>query len=116
MGWIKDIQSAIPWLVSLPILPKIIISLIIVGIAALALILMWTPPPETAVATILQDCYRRALFTRMHAQLDDDAMFFSIAKCRESIQKNLPAIRNKHLNDIAVELLATVENIERLKP
>lgn len=71
---------------------------------------------EAAIKTILDDCYRRALFTRMHAQLDVDAMFASIDQCRISVQKNIPGIRRKDLQDTAMELLATVEQIERRKP
>jgi hypothetical protein len=52
----------------------------------------------------------------MHAQLDVDAMFVSIDQCREALQKNIPNIRRKDLQDTAVELLATVEQIERRKP
>jgi hypothetical protein len=71
---------------------------------------------EAAIKTILDDCYRRALFTRMHAQQDVDAMFASIDQCRISVQKNIPGIHRKDLQDTAVELLATVEQIERRKP
>src|SRR4051812_38356590 len=98
MGWIKDIQGVFPWLVSLPILPKVIIFAIIVGIAVVTLILIWTPPPEIAVATILKDCNRRAIFTRTHEHLNQNAvnaMFSSIAECRTSIQKNQFDIRSK---------------------
>jgi hypothetical protein len=113
MSWIKEVQEAIPWLVALPLLPKLIISAIIVAAAALLLVLLWTPPPETAVTTILKDCYRRALFTRMHAQISEEAMFASIGECRNTVQKQIPNIRDVRLRSTAVELLATLSEIER---
>jgi hypothetical protein len=116
MEWIKGMQEVVPWLAALPLLPKAIISAVIIGIAAFVLAVIWTPPAEAAVKTILTDCYRRALFTRMHAQLNVDAMFASIDQCRETLQKNIPNIHRKELQNTAVELLATVEQIERRKP
>ena len=116
VDWLKTVQALVPWLANLPLLPKPIVSGLIVGAAAFILALIWTPPPEVAVKAILDDCYRRALFTRMHAQTDWDAMFASIDECRLSLQKNIPNIRHKDLQDTAVELLATVEQIGRHKP
>ena len=96
--WIKGVQEVVPWLANLPLLPKIIVSGLIVGAAAFVLALIWAPPPEVAVKAILTDCYRRSLFTRMHAQLDADAMFASIGECREVLQKKIPDIhRNSWL-------------------
>jgi hypothetical protein len=44
------------------------------------LLLIWAPsPPDPAVERILTGCYRRALFTRMHAQLSMPDMFVSVA-------------------------------------
>jgi hypothetical protein len=116
LDWIKGVQEVVPWLANLPLLPKIIVSGLIVGAAAFVLALIWAPPPEVAVKAILTDCYRRSLFTRMHAQLDADAMFASIGECREVLQKKIPDIHRKDLQDTAVELLATVEQIERRNP
>ena len=116
MDWVKSVQEAAPWLAGLTLVQKAIISGPIVLAVAFILALIWTPPPETPVKTIIADCYRRALFTRMHAQLDVDAMSASIEHCRGSLQKNIPGIHRKDLQDTAVELLATVEQIERRKP
>ena len=74
-----------------------------------------TREPEKAVATILSDCYRRALFTRMHAQHSWEAMFASIKKCRETIHTQIPNIRNKRLQSEALEILSAVEQIEQQK-
>ena len=115
MDWIKGVQDVVPWLTSLPWIPKTIISALIIGAAAFVLVLIWTPPPDVAIKTILKDCYRRAVFTRMNAQLSIPAMFASLDKCRESLQQNIPDIRNKSLQDTATELLATMDQIQALK-
>lgn len=96
MDWIKGVQELITWLISLPVIPKAIISALIVGAAAFILVLIWTPQPETAITAILSDCYRRALFTRMTAQIDRDAMLASITKIRETLQRRIPDI-NRHV-------------------
>ncbi|HWS17226.1 MAG TPA: hypothetical protein VN223_04390, partial [Candidatus Elarobacter sp.] len=100
---------------------KAIVSLIICGLAIFVLVVMWVPTPvpsvrETAVIDILANCYRRALFTRMHAQLSTKAMMASIDGCRETIESNIPKIHRKDLQSIAVELLGTVEAILRKNP
>ena len=88
-----DMPVVVQWLAKLPPLPKGIVSTLIVGAAAFVLVLIWTTPPEVVVKTILADCYRRALFTRTHAQMDRDAMFVSIGKCREVLQERIPYIQ-----------------------
>jgi hypothetical protein len=115
MDWIKTAQEIVPWLTSLPIPQKVIASTVIIAGVALLLVIIWTPAPDKAVATILADCHRRALFTRMHAQMNVEAMFSSIGKCRESLQAQIAKIQNKGLQEEAIELLAAVEGIERLK-
>ena len=115
MDWIKNIPTVLPWLTGLPFTQKLIASALIIGAVCFLLVVIWTPQPDKAVTTILKDCYKRALFTRMHAQMSLDAMFFSIDKCRETIQNQIPEIQNKALLSETMELLATVEGIERLK-
>ncbi len=119
MDWLKGVQEIVPWLAGIPPIPKTIVSIIIVAVAGFVLALIWTPsppPPEEAIKAILANCYRRAMFTRMHAQLDQAAMFASIEKCREILQQRIPEIRQQTLQATAVELLATVEQMERRNP
>lgn len=116
MDMLKGVQEVIPWLTTLSMLPKTIVSALILGAAGFVLALIWAPVPETAVNKILSDCYRRALFTRMHAQTSQEAMFTSIGECRVVVQKEIPSIRRKDLQGIAVELLATIEGIEGRNP
>lgn len=114
MSTIKDLQEALPFFVGLQPIPKVILSAILVGIALFILVLIWTPPPapaDTAVKDILERCYKRALFTRMHAQLDHAAMYASIDQCREVVQARVPSIRSKESRAAAVELLSILEAI-----
>jgi hypothetical protein len=115
MEWIKSLPDLAPWMNSLPFLQKIIASAIVVCAVLFLLAIMLTPVRDKAVATILADCHRRALFTRMHAQMSIDAMFSSIGKCRGTLQTEIPKIQSEELQDEAMELLAAVEGIERLK-
>jgi hypothetical protein len=112
----KTTPATLLWLISLTVIPKAIISLLIIGIAAFILVLVWTPQPETAVSIILKVCHRRALYTRTQAQMSRAAMFASISECREILQQQIPEIRRNDLQDIAMELLATLEQIERRNP
>jgi hypothetical protein len=116
MDWMKSVQELVPWLANLPIPAKVLISIMIVTAAAFILLLIWTPQPETAISAILSDCYRRALFTRMHAQISADAMFASLSRCSQSLMTNIPNIRNKELQSEAVGLLATISQLETRNP
>lgn len=39
------LQKLLPWLVSLPFLPKVVLSLVLVSFTAFVLLVLWTPPP-----------------------------------------------------------------------
>lgn len=114
-------QKALEFLTKLPMLPKAIISVVIVGAVVFLLVMIWFPPPtapepEPAVGDILSGCYRRALFTRMHAQLSTRDMTTSIDACRITVQMNIPKIHNKELRQVAVKLLGTIDQILHLDP
>jgi hypothetical protein len=73
MDFIKSLQESIPWVQGLPLVPKIIISLIVVAIASLFLLLVWFPAPSRAAAkdpSVLQ-AYSR--MTRVLARLTTNA-------------------------------------------
>lgn len=110
------IVDAVPWLSGLPLIPKSIVSVLIVGVATFLLVVIWMPSPDTALQSIVDGCYRRAVFTRMHAQLNADAMFASIGRCRETLQKHIPAVKANASQALALELLAAMEAIERRNP
>ena len=113
--WDK-IQAVFQFLVHLPNLPKAIVSFLLLGSVAFLLVLMWSPTPakpepEPAVSDILAGCYRRAMFTRMHAQLSTTAMVASIHACLVTIQTNIPKIKNEDLKALAVKLLSITDRI-----
>jgi len=116
MDWLKSAVEATPGLASLPTVPKVIISLLIIGAAGLVLVLMWTPPPDPAIVSIVSQCYRRALFTRTHAQMSLPAMFISIGKCREAVQQQVTNIRRDDLQQTAADLLGILDQMERRNP
>jgi hypothetical protein len=63
MEIIEQIQKLAPWAAELHVVPKIILSGLIAGVAALFLAVIWTTPSETekitfdAVKAILQGRY-----------------------------------------------------------
>src|SRR6202043_161927 len=110
---IKYTQQIWPWVVGLSAIPKVIISIVITLIAAFLLVLLWAPLPEDAVKDILAKCYRRALFTRTHAQLSQEAMFDSIDDCRKAVQADIPKIKSAKLTDLANQLFSSLDGILR---
>ncbi len=119
MELIEQLQKLAPWAADLPVLPKVILSLIIAGVAALFLAVIWTTPTTTqkqsldAVKEILAGCYRRAVFTRTHAQMDHEAMFSSIKECRQLVQSKAPSVASAELSQHVATLLTAFEAIER---
>jgi hypothetical protein len=123
---IKDIPVLAPWLAGLPFFQKVIVSIVVILIASFILALVWAKPPaDEATQAILSGCYRHALFTRMHAQLSVEEMhaqlsvedmFRSIDECRKILQTNIPKMKSKDQQAIAVQLLVNVEGIGRLNP
>jgi hypothetical protein len=66
---------------------------------------------DAAVSDILAKCYTQALFTRTQSELGRDAMFKSIEESRKTVQAGIPKIQNAKLRGIAIELLATFDDI-----
>ena len=97
---IEQLQNFAPWAADLPLVIKVILSIIIVAFAALFLAVVWTTPSTRdkesfeAVDQILNGCYRRAVFTKTHAQVDHDAMFDSITDCRKLVESKILAVSN----------------------
>jgi len=119
MELVDQLQKLAPWAADLPAAAKIVLSLLIVGVAALFLIVMWSTPSTIekksveAVSLILEGCYRRAVFTRTHAQMDHNAMFASITECRKLVQSKVPAVTNTNLRQPTADLISALEGIER---
>jgi hypothetical protein len=66
-----------------------------------------------AVKSILQGCYKRAVYTRTHAQMSHRAMFDVIGKCRAIVQEKVPSIASPDLAQHAANLIASLYAIER---
>jgi len=118
---IDQLQKIVPWAVELPLVPKILLSLVIACAATLLLSVIWTTPTiqekqyVSAVKIILKGCYRRAVFTRTHAQMNHEAMFSSITECRELVQRQIPEVTGSSMAQPAADLVASLESIEREK-
>jgi len=119
---IEQLQKLVPWAADLPMVPKIIVTVILILIPSLLLVLIWTPTEarrielsKDKIKDILQLCYRRSIFTRTHAQLNIDAMFGSIDDCRSEIQRIIPAVESSQLQQIASNVLASLDLIMRYK-
>jgi hypothetical protein len=69
-----------------------------------------------AEKNILTGCYRRAVFTRMHVEMNQEAMFKSISACREIVQANLLPINPSALRQLTANMLGELESIERQQP
>lgn len=121
MELIDQLQKLTPWAADLPVAPKIILSLLISGVAMLFLTVIWSTPSTIekksveAVRSILEGCYRRAVFTRTHAQMDHNAMFASITECRELVQSKVPEVVSTRLRQPTADLVSALEGIEREK-
>ena len=119
MEIIENLQKLAPWAADLPMIPKVILSLLILGVAGLFLSVIWTTPSTSEkksieVATrILSGCYKRAVFTRTHAQMSHEAMFSSITACRQLVQREIPYISLEKWKQPAANILAALEGIER---
>lgn len=64
---------------------------------------------------VIATCYRRAIFTRTHAQLSIEAMFESVAQCRTDLQKLVTYIQPKEMRQLVIGIIEELEKIERCK-
>jgi hypothetical protein len=121
MRLIEQLQKFAPWGADLPFELEVIVPIIIVAFAALFLAVVWTTPSTRdkesfeAVNQILNGCYRRAVFTKTHAQMDHAAMFDSITDCRKLVESKILAVSNPNLKEPTAGLFTALEGIEREK-
>ena len=61
MDWLDSLRKTLPWLQSLPVFAKVIVSLIAVLFVALLLSLMWIPPavPDPSKNPVVLESYSR---------------------------------------------------------
>jgi hypothetical protein len=67
------------------------------------------------VRDVLAACYRRAIFSRMHAQMDWNAMFASLADCRVALQKMIAYIEPADVQQLVASIVGELDFIERRK-
>jgi hypothetical protein len=70
---------------------------------------------QNLIVEVLSACSRRAVYTRMHAQLDHDAMFRSLADCRSKLQSIVARIEPKNLQQMVADIIGELDFIERHK-
>lgn len=69
---------------------------------------------KSAIRDILAACYRRAVFTRSHAQLSYEAMFKSLAECREDLQRLIMYVEPLENRQLVAGIIAELDLIERI--
>jgi hypothetical protein len=67
------------------------------------------------IREVLAACYRRAIFARMHAQMNPDAMFSSLRECRVELQKKIMFIEPEPAQRLVAGIIAELDFIERRK-
>jgi hypothetical protein len=68
----------------------------------------------TGVDTVLSICYRRSIFTRFHAQLDQAAMFTSMSECRVALQKQIVFVRPREAQQLVAGIIGELDLVERV--
>jgi hypothetical protein len=63
---------------------------------------------------VLSACYRRAVFTRYHAQLSHEAMFKSLSECRQALQKLISYVDPLANKRLVAGIIAELDLIERV--
>lgn len=67
-----------------------------------------------AIQSVLAACYRRAVFTRFHAQLSDQDMMQSLSECRVSLQKIASFVRPAEAQKLVSGIIGELDLIERV--
>lgn len=70
---------------------------------------------QRATEEVLQACNRRALFTRMSAEINLEAMFDSIGHCIGLLQRLGPRFRNSELQHLTLEIIKELDTLERFR-
>ncbi len=66
------------------------------------------------IQDVLSACYRRAVFTRYHAQLNHEAMFESLADCRVQLQKLIAYLEDDKNQSLVSGIIGELDYIERV--
>jgi hypothetical protein len=63
---------------------------------------------------VISACYRRAVFTRYHAQLNHEAMFKSLSDCRRALQTLISYVDPLNNKRLVAGIIAELDLIERV--
>jgi TIR domain len=69
---------------------------------------------EASIRKVLSVCYRRAIFTRYHAQMIHESMFASLADCRVSLQKLVTCVTPAECQQLVAGIIGELDLIERV--
>src|SRR5579859_1847598 len=73
-----------------------------------------TKDDRKIIQDILSACYRRAVFTRYHAQLNQEAMFESLSDCRVQLQKLIAYLQDEKNQTLVSGIIGELDYIERI--
>lgn len=68
---------------------------------------------KARIRNVLSVCYRRAIFTRLHAQMNHGAMLASLASCRVALQKRVVNISPTDCQALVAGIIGEIDLIER---
>jgi hypothetical protein len=66
------------------------------------------------IREVLAACYRRAVFARMHAQMDWGAMFTSLSECRATLQRLIVFVEPTELQSLVANIIGELDSIEHV--
>jgi len=69
---------------------------------------------KARIRDVLAACYRRAVFTRLHAQLSHEAMGASLADCRVTLQKLVTRVTPAECQRLVAGIIGELDLIERV--
>jgi hypothetical protein len=69
---------------------------------------------EDRIREVLATCYRRAVFTRFHAQLEIQAMLDSLAECRSTLQRLVVFVEPEEMQRLVAGIIGELDLIERI--
>jgi hypothetical protein len=72
------------------------------------------PVTVDKIRDVLAACYRRAVFAKMHAQMDWDAMFSSLSECRATLQRLVAYIEPVEAQRLVASVIGELDLIERI--
>jgi len=69
---------------------------------------------KAEIRTLIEACYRRAIFTKMGSEIRLSAMFLSLKDCMRMVQRIVPSIRDQSLQYLALQVEKDLDKLERI--